>query len=108
MRSLDGNIDTGKAISLATSSADFQIAASGHHVDFNGIFFLFSSSVDSNGVPKPMFDSVNVVFRYHDAGGAMANIIVTQNPTLTQVTNVTVQPVFFASHPPVALPLGKS
>lgn len=107
MRSLDGNIDSAKAIAIARTSVEFQVAAIGHEVHFSSIFFLFSSSLDSKGTPGVVLTSVNVVFSYRDVG-PWANIVVTLNSTLTQVTNVTVQLILFASHPPAILSLGKS
>ena len=107
MRSLDGNIDSAKAIAIAQTSVEFQVAAIGHEVQFNSIFFLFSSSLDSKGTSRVVLTSVNVAFSYRDVG-PWANIVVTLNPTLTQVTNITVQLILFTSHPPATLSLGKS
>jgi len=107
MRSLDGNIDSAKAMAIAQTSVEFQVAAIGHEVHFSSIFLLFSSSLDSKGTPAVVLTSVNVVFSYRDVG-PWANIVVTLNPTLTQVTNITVQLILFTSHPPAILSLGKS
>ena len=106
MRPLDGNIDSAKAIAIAQTSVEFQVAAIGHEVHFSSIFSLFSSSLDSKGTPGVVLTSVNVVFSYRDVG-PWANIVVTLNPTLTQVTNVTLQLILFTSHPPAILSLGK-
>ena len=107
MRSLDGNIDSAKAIAIAQTSVEFQVAAIGHEVRFSSIFFLFSWSFDSKGTSRVVLTSVNVVFSYRDVG-PWADIVVRLNPTLTQVTNITVQLILFTSHPPAILPLGKS
>ncbi len=107
MRSLDGNIDSAKAIAIAQTSVEFQVAAIGHEVRFSSIFFLFSWSFDSKGTSRVVLTSANVVFSYRDVG-PWADIVVRLNPTLTQVTNITVQLILFTSHPPAILPLGKS
>jgi len=107
MRSLDGNTDSAKAIAIAQTSVEFQDAAIGHEVHFSSIFFLFSSSLDSKDRPRVVLTSVNVVFSYRDVG-PWATVVVTLNPTLTQVTNITVQLILFTSHPPAILSLRRS
>ncbi len=108
MRFLAGNIDTAKAMSLAVGSLEFHVLAGGNEVQFDGIFFLFSSGLDSSRVPGVVLNSVNVVLSYHDNNGSMENIVVSPNPALTSVDKVTVHPIFFRSHPPTSLSLGSA
>src|SRR2546422_744571 len=85
------SVNTGRAVSLAMASSDFASKAQGHNIFFNSIFNTLSYSFDSAGAPVVALNSVNVVYSFFDTDGNAKNIVITEDPGLTQVTSVGIQ-----------------
>ena len=98
IRSLTVHFDSARAITFALASSDFQAGVLAHGARFNSIFQGFSWSVDTGGLLKAQWNSVNVVFSYDDGDGLKSNIVATEDPSLTGPVQVATQqhvPIFF-------------
>ncbi len=82
-----GNLDTAKAVDLAKSAPQFQSAANAYTVNFSSIHNTWS--FDSSG--NVVWDTVNVVFSVKDSKGFHANLVLTEDPSLTSVIQVSWQ-----------------
>lgn len=80
-------LDNDKAISLATSNTGFQSKVHGYRATFNSIFVGWKGGKESC---TNTLETVNVVYSLYDGGnGYVKNVVVTLDPELTYVINIT-------------------
>ena len=87
----ESQLDRVKAQALATSSKGFQSLTQGFRFSFNSIFNTWSYSYASDGTLLLNWNDVDVVYSLPNANGTATNIVVSEDPTLRSVLNVTIQ-----------------
>jgi hypothetical protein len=90
IHSMTSTFDQNRATSLAISSQEFQSKTQGLGATFNSIFNTWSYSLGPQGVSVSWKD-VNVVYTIRNANKSYTNIVVTENPGLTRILDVSVQ-----------------
>jgi len=98
IRYMTAHFDHARAIAFALATRDFQAGVLAHEAHFNSIFHRFSWSVDSNGLLKAYWNSVNVAYSYNEIDGSASNIVAIEDPSLIGPVQVTTQqhvPIFF-------------
>jgi hypothetical protein len=80
------HLDNNKAISMAVQNPEFQFKIKGYSSKFNSIFNMWNTA-NCN----PVWESVNVVYTLSNSTGLVKNVVVTLNPELTKVEDVTEQ-----------------
>ncbi len=81
-------LDKSKAVALAAGSNRFQALARGLGFSFNSIFNTWSYSTASDGSVLLNWIDVNVVYSLRNVNGSTTNLVVSEDPGLTRVLNV--------------------
>jgi hypothetical protein len=93
---INAGLNTSKIILLATSSESFESKLQGYNSTFNSVFDNWSYDKNCNVSMK----TVNVVYSLYNATGYFVkNVVASEDPTSSQITNVTEQrpPQFIAN-----------
>jgi hypothetical protein len=89
---INAELNTTKATSLATSSELFQSKLHGYNSTFNSVFDTWSYDKNCNISMK----TINVVYSlYNSTGNFIKNVVVSEDPQISQVVNITEQKLPF-------------
>ena len=90
IESISSGINESHAIALAESSYKFQTIVSGRFSYVESSIY-YTWSFDPSTCEIISLDSVNAVFSIFDSGSFVNYIVITENPTISNVTDVTTQ-----------------
>ena len=90
IQSMESSLDSSRAMSMAMASAQFQSSIQALNFTFNSIFNTWTYSFGPNGLAV-VWKDVNVVYTHQFANGTYENIVVTEDPHLTQILGVNTQ-----------------
>ncbi len=90
-RSAEATLDTSRALSLATASNEFKASSEGRTLNYNSLFNTWTYTFDWAGSPIVALESINVVYSFRDTDGVAKNIVVTEDPGMSQVKGVAIQ-----------------
>ncbi len=91
--SITSRFNATQEVNLAVSSPEYKSASSGYLTKYSNIYYVWSFDANCDSV----LDSANVVFLLQTLDGiTKASLVVSLNPSLTQVTKATLQNVLWS------------